>query len=54
MDYDELRPIPGFPGYRITRDGRIWSDKRNIWRKNSDCGDGLFLQLGSPWYARLP
>lgn len=28
----DKRPIPGFPGYRVTREGRVWSDK-NGWLK---------------------
>lgn len=28
---DELRPIPGFPGYSAARDGRIWSHPRR-WK----------------------
>ena len=28
---NELTPIPEFPGYRITRDGRIWSLKSGRW-----------------------
>lgn len=26
---DELRPIPGFDGYSITRDGRVWSHPKS-------------------------
>lgn len=29
----ELKPIPNFPGYSITKDGRVWSEKRNKWKK---------------------
>jgi hypothetical protein len=28
VDNNELRDIPGFPSYKITRDGRIWSKVR--------------------------
>lgn len=24
-----MNPIPGFPGYSVTKDGRVWSNKRN-------------------------
>lgn len=35
MEKDELKPIPNYPGYKITRDGRVWSDKSNWWLKPS-------------------
>lgn len=28
---NELKPIPSFPGYSITRGGRIWSERSNRW-----------------------
>jgi len=28
MRGSELRPIPGFPNYRVTEEGRIWTDPR--------------------------
>lgn len=28
---NELTPIPSFPGYSITRDGRVWSLKSSKW-----------------------
>lgn len=30
---DQMKAIPNFPGYAITRDGRIWSHKSNKWLK---------------------
>lgn len=30
-DADELRDIPGYPGYRVTCDGRVWG--KSAWRK---------------------
>lgn len=29
----EYRPIEGFPGYRIGRDGSVWSQKKGPWKK---------------------
>lgn len=28
-----MKPIKGFPGYAVTKDGRIWSQRRKIWLK---------------------
>jgi len=28
-----MRPIPGYPGYSITRDGRVWSEPRRNARR---------------------
>lgn len=28
-----MKPIPNYPGYQITEDGRVWSDKSNWWLK---------------------
>jgi len=33
-----IRPIPGFPDYSITEDGRVWSIPRKGKRRNK-CGD---------------
>lgn len=33
MSETELTPIPNYPGYLITRDGKIWSEKSNKWLK---------------------
>lgn len=33
---NELRPIPGFPGYAASGDGHIWSTVRN-WRSGPRC-----------------
>lgn len=30
----ELKPIPSYPGYKITREGKVWSDKSNWWLKS--------------------
>jgi hypothetical protein len=35
----ELRDIPGFPGYAITRDGRVWS-----YPKKCSSADGMWLK----------
>jgi len=35
MADDELKPIPGYPGYSVTIDGRVWSDNKSHLR-----GDG--------------
>ena len=31
MSRAELKPIPGFPEYSASTDGRIWSEKSNRW-----------------------
>lgn len=31
----KLKPIPSYPGYKITREGKVWSDKSNWWLKPS-------------------
>jgi len=31
--YNRFVPIPRFPGYRINNIGKVWSDKRRIFRK---------------------
>ena len=48
----EIRDIPGFPGYRIARDGRVWSRtgrELNPYRNRSGYlgvkADGKFLAL---------
>lgn len=35
MEENELKTIPGFPSYSITKDGRIWSNPRRDRRKHS-------------------
>lgn len=37
---DEMKPIPGFPHYFVTRDGRVWSAPRV---------DGLGRAIGGLW-----
>lgn len=38
-----MKEIPGFPGYFITKDGRIWSNKqRKLWRRLKLDRDGYF------------
>lgn len=50
----EPRPIPGFPDYSITREGRVWSKRRRdargqlcggVWLKPSVATNG-YLQVG--------
>lgn len=33
MCKNELTSIPGYPGYSITHDGRVQTDKTGLWRK---------------------
>lgn len=33
METFEMKPIPGYPGYQATTDGRIWSDKSKRFLK---------------------
>lgn len=35
-----MKPIPRFPDYCITRDGRVWSKRRKIWLKSATNGLG--------------
>lgn len=28
-----MKTIPGFPGYTITEDGKVWNDKHKRWLK---------------------
>lgn len=41
----ELREIDGFPGYKVSDDGRVWTEKRQRWLKNHTVRDG-YLQVG--------
>jgi len=42
----EIRPCEGFPNYSVTRDGRVWSNRRGRWRKpHVNCKRG-YLQIG--------
>ena len=45
VDNIKVKPIPGFPGYYISRDGKVWSKKRHIWRKLSLSTTGGGLQI---------
>jgi hypothetical protein len=38
----EMRPIPGFPGYQVTSDGRVWSDVSGKFLKTSPDARGYF------------
>ncbi len=33
LSHEGAEPIPSLPGYFITRDGRVWSEKSHRWRK---------------------
>lgn len=46
----DLIPIPGFPGYSITRDGRVWSEKTSRRWKT---GRWLTLVLSADGYPRV-
>lgn len=35
-----MKPIPDYPNYSITEDGKVWSHKNNIWLKSSFIGRG--------------
>jgi len=40
-----MKQIPGFPNYCATKDGRIWSKKRNKWLKPQHWGNYLRVAL---------
>ena len=52
-----MKQIPGFPGYSITKDGRVWSYKRNIWLSLSNDKDGYLrvnlTQNGKAYYSSV-
>jgi hypothetical protein len=37
MEKDKLYDLKDFEGYKITKDGRIWSEKSKIWKPPSIC-----------------
>lgn len=56
---DELKPIPGFPDYSVTKDGRVWSRSnrwgRGQWLKPSKDRNGysqVVLCKGDKSYSR--
>lgn len=54
IDVRDLEPH-GYPGYRITRDGNVWSDKSNCWLKRyksrGDIGD-YYVKINCPGTRR--
>lgn len=40
MESSELRAVPGFDGYSITSDGRVWSERSKKWLKPATDGHG--------------
>ena len=48
---------PDYPGYRICPDGRVWSNKSNIWMKLRDDKDGYkhvkLMKEGMPHHLRV-
>lgn len=40
------RPIPNFPGYFATKDGRIWSEKSNKYLSQFLNGNPGYLTVG--------
>lgn len=40
IEKDDMVQIEGFPNYYITRDGRVWSERRQIFLKDCDAGVG--------------
>lgn len=42
-----MKPIPNHPGYRITEDGRVWSNKRHRWLKTRIDTNG-YLSVNFP------
>ena len=37
-----MKSIPGYPDYSITKDGKVWSHLRRIWRRLKLDRDGYF------------
>lgn len=37
--------IPGWVGYKITRDGRVWSERNHKWLKPNEANGRLFVNL---------
>lgn len=35
-----MKPIPNYPNYSVTKDGKVWSHKNNIWLKSFFVGKG--------------
>jgi hypothetical protein len=51
----KMKPIPGFPGYQVTDDGRVWSDRTSRWLKPSPNSHGyqvVGLQADGRQYTR--
>lgn len=40
---EEMRPIPNYPDYSLTPDGKVWSHKKSLFVKKSN--DGTSIQL---------
>lgn len=49
MDDIILKNIPGFPGYAITQDGRIWSYSKKTVFKTFTFGNKAMSNHGGKW-----
>jgi len=47
MEKDKLYDIKDYEGYKITKDGRVWSDKSNIWKPTSICNGYKYYTLSN-------
>ena len=45
-----MKPIPGFPGYKITIDGRVWSEPK---KTNHKRGKWLVVCVGGTGYPKV-
>lgn len=45
MNSQKMQPILSFPGYKITRDGKVWSDKSHKWLKTFVDGQTGYIMV---------